>query len=120
MSSRHHSAQRKDCCRGEKHIGQDEKTSRFLFSLLSDLLSREVVVEEVRHMSQPGESVHKGFKNMKTLALQLYTVRDETARDFAGTLRRVSALGYTAVEFAGYGGLSLPHMPELLAETRLH
>jgi sugar phosphate isomerase/epimerase len=56
---------------------------------------------------------------MKTLALQLYTVRDETARDFAGTLRRVSALGYTAVEFAGYGGLSLPRMQELLAETGL-
>ena len=56
---------------------------------------------------------------MNTIALQLYTVRDETARDFAGTLRRVSELGYTAVEFAGYGGLSIPQMQELLAETGL-
>lgn len=54
-----------------------------------------------------------------TLALQLYTVRDETARDFAGTLKRVAALGYTAVEFAGYGGLSAQGMRDLLAETGL-
>lgn len=54
-----------------------------------------------------------------TIALQLYTVRDETARDFAGTLRRVAALGYTAVEFAGYGNLSVPQMQGLLAETGL-
>lgn len=52
-----------------------------------------------------------------TIALQLYTVRDETAKDFAGTLRRVAALGYTAVEFAGYGDLSSQQMRELLAET---
>src|SRR5437660_8408838 len=54
-----------------------------------------------------------------TIALQLYTVRDETAQDFAGTLRRVAALGYTAVEFAGYGGLSIQQMQELLDETGL-
>ena len=54
-----------------------------------------------------------------TIALQLYTVRDETAKDFAGTLRRVAALGYTAVEFAGYGDLSIQQMQTLLAETGL-
>jgi hypothetical protein len=33
---------------------------------------------------------------MRTLpvALQMYTVRDEAARDFAGTLRQVAAMGY--------------------------
>ncbi|GHO47501.1 sugar phosphate isomerase/epimerase family protein [Ktedonospora formicarum] len=56
---------------------------------------------------------------MSIIALQLYTVRDETARDFAGTLRRVSELGYPAVEFADYGGLSIPQMQALLAETGL-
>src|SRR5438128_2260775 len=53
------------------------------------------------------------------IALQLYTVRDETARDFAGTLHRVAAMGYTAVEFAGYGGLSAKEMNTLLSETGL-
>ncbi len=57
--------------------------------------------------------------NTDAVALQLYTVRDETARDFAGTLRRVAALGYKAVEFAGYGGLSAAQQRDLLAETGL-
>lgn len=37
------------------------------------------------------------------IALQLYTVREHTATDMLGTLRQVAALGYHAVEFAGYG-----------------
>ena len=53
------------------------------------------------------------------VALQLYTVRDETQRDFAGTLRRVAQIGYDGVEFAGYGGLTSQGMAALLAETGL-
>jgi len=40
------------------------------------------------------------------VALQLYSVRDETAKDFAGTLAKVAAIGYKGVEFAGFGGLT--------------
>ena len=40
------------------------------------------------------------------IALQLYTVRENTARDMPATLRQLADMGYTAVEFAGYGGLS--------------
>lgn len=54
------------------------------------------------------------------VALQLYTVRDEAARDFAGTLRRVAEIGYPGVEFAGYGNLTAPELVALLAETGLH
>jgi sugar phosphate isomerase/epimerase len=53
------------------------------------------------------------------IALQLYTVRDETVRDFAGTLRQVAALGYRAVECAGYGNLSAPELLALCKETGL-
>src|SRR5579863_861375 len=53
------------------------------------------------------------------VALELYTVRDESQRDFAGTLRRVAEMGYPGVEFAGYGGLSEQDMTALLAETGL-
>lgn len=53
------------------------------------------------------------------VALELYTVRDETARDFSGTLRRVGQLGYPGVEFAGYGNLTSQEMVALLAETKL-
>jgi sugar phosphate isomerase/epimerase len=34
------------------------------------------------------------------VALQLYTVRDLTAQDFVGTVRKVAALGYPAIETA--------------------
>lgn len=53
------------------------------------------------------------------MALQLYTVRDEAAKDFAGTMRRVAQAGYTAVELAGYGGLDAPDLRALLDETGL-
>jgi sugar phosphate isomerase/epimerase len=42
---------------------------------------------------------------MLPISLQLYTVRDLTAKDFAATVREVSKIGYRAVELAGYGNL---------------
>ena len=53
------------------------------------------------------------------IALQLYTVRDETEKDFIGTLRRVAEIGYPAVEFAGFGGLSAKELRGVLAELNL-
>ena len=53
------------------------------------------------------------------IALQLYTVREEAARDFLGTLRRVAELGYRAVEFAGYGGVPAPELRARLDEYGL-
>ena len=54
------------------------------------------------------------------IALQLYTVRDEMQKDFLGTLRRVAAMGYTAVEFAGdFGKLSARELKHVLAELNL-
>lgn len=52
-------------------------------------------------------------------SLQLYTVRDQTARHFQETIRQVAALGYTGVEFAGYGDLPASELAALLQETRL-
>jgi sugar phosphate isomerase/epimerase len=37
------------------------------------------------------------------LAVQLYTVRDLTKTDFAGTMKKIAAIGYKNVELAGYG-----------------
>lgn len=52
------------------------------------------------------------------VALQLYTVRDETAKDFAGTVRKVAEMGYEGIQFAGRG---LPHdeMKALVSELGL-
>jgi sugar phosphate isomerase/epimerase len=39
------------------------------------------------------------------LAVQLYTLRDQIAQDFAGTVEQVAQVGYAGVEMAGYGNL---------------
>lgn len=43
--------------------------------------------------------------HMQSSAIQLYTLRDLTAKDFAGTMKAVAKLGYKFVETAGYGDL---------------
>ncbi len=43
---------------------------------------------------------------MATISLQLYSVREDCAQDFLGTIRKVAEMGYPAVEFAGYHGHS--------------
>lgn len=44
----------------------------------------------------------KGWIRMKNIALQLYSIKELTSVDFLGTLEKVSKVGYTGVEFAGY------------------
>ncbi len=53
-------------------------------------------------------------------AIQLYSVRQELETDgFPAILKKLSAIGYTGVEFAGCGGLSAPEMKALLEENKL-
>ena len=44
------------------------------------------------------------------IALQLYTLRERTARDMVATLRDLAEIGYRTVELAGYGGLTAPDL----------
>ena len=53
------------------------------------------------------------------ISLQLYTVREETARDMPDTLRKVAEIGYPAVEFAGYGGLTPQEVKTILDDLGL-
>jgi sugar phosphate isomerase/epimerase len=53
------------------------------------------------------------------ISLQLYTLREETARDMPGTLRKISGIGYPAVEFAGYGGLAPQDLKTILDDLGL-
>lgn len=53
------------------------------------------------------------------IGLQLYTVRDDLAKDFKGTLRQVAAMGYEGVEFAGYGDIPAEEMKALLDELKM-
>ena len=53
------------------------------------------------------------------LSAQLYSVRDYTEQDFVGTLKALSEMGYTGVEFAGYGGISAKEMLKNLKDLNL-
>jgi sugar phosphate isomerase/epimerase len=53
------------------------------------------------------------------VALQMYTVRDEAAKDFTGTLRQAAEMGYAGVELAGTGGLSAPDLKKVLGDLGL-
>ncbi len=54
------------------------------------------------------------------VGLQLYTVRDDMAKDFKGTLQQVKALGYDGVEFAGLFGHSPAEIKAMCAEIGLN
>lgn len=58
-------------------------------------------------------------KSMQKIGLQLYTLRQAMADDFAGTLQKVSELGYTEVEFAGYYNQAPQRVASLLKELGL-
>ena len=51
--------------------------------------------------------------------IQLYTVREALQRDFPGTLHKLGKIGYTGVEFAGYGGYAAKDLKKLLDECGL-
>jgi sugar phosphate isomerase/epimerase len=48
------------------------------------------------------------------IALQLYSVRENCARDLPGTLGAVARMGYAGVEFAGYYGRSAQELRAML------
>lgn len=56
---------------------------------------------------------------MLPIGLQLYSVRTEMERDFAGTLKKVAEMGYEGVEFAGLFDRSPAEVKELLAQNGL-
>ena len=53
------------------------------------------------------------------IAVQLYTLRAETARDLPGTLSKVSGAGYRAVELAGLPAIEPERLHDLLAAEQL-
>lgn len=53
------------------------------------------------------------------IALQLYSVREDCARDLPGTLKAVAEMGYEGVEFAGYYGRSARELRRMLDELGL-
>ena len=52
----------------------------------------------------------------KPISIQLYTVREECARDFPATLREIASIGYKGVEFAGLHGMAAKDIAALIHE----
>ena len=53
------------------------------------------------------------------VALQLYSVRDDAAKDFAGTLKKVKEMGYDGIEFAGFGGMDASEVKKIVDDSGL-
>ncbi len=53
------------------------------------------------------------------IAIQLYSVRDDMAKDFEGTLKKIKAMGYDGVEFAGTFGKSAAEIKKMCADIGL-
>ncbi len=58
-------------------------------------------------------------RKLSKIGVQLYTVRNEMAKDFEGTLAQVAAIGYTQVEFAGYYNRTPQQVKDALAKYKL-
>ena len=54
------------------------------------------------------------------IGVQLYSVRDDMAKDFKGTLKKVKELGYDGVEFAGLFGNTPEQVKAMCAEIGLN
>jgi len=54
-----------------------------------------------------------------SIAVQLYSVREFTEKDFAGTVRKIAAMGYAGVETAGFPGTTAKAAGGLFKELGL-
>ena len=53
------------------------------------------------------------------IALQLYTLRDDLAQDYAGVVKRIADMGYVGVEPAGFPGMTPQAAGQLFKELGL-
>lgn len=53
------------------------------------------------------------------VGIQLYTVRDQMAADFDGTIAKVASIGYKEIEFAGYFGRTPQQVRAVLDKNNL-
>ncbi|NLC58398.1 MAG: sugar phosphate isomerase/epimerase [Armatimonadetes bacterium] len=67
----------------------------------------------------PDVDAARSRRQQPRIGLQLYSVRDDCARDLPGVLKAVAAMGYQGVEFAGYYGRSAEELRKLLDENGL-
>jgi len=55
----------------------------------------------------------------RPVAYQIYSAREEAEKDLLGVLKKIAAMGYDGVEFAGFYGHGAPEIRGMLEETGL-
>lgn len=66
------------------------------------LLIATVLVCAISCTSKQDATSEKKAPEKKEIALQLYSLRDDIQKDYAGTIQKAGEMGYTAVEAASY------------------
>lgn len=84
-------------------------------SLMTALL---VLLISVPSLAQ-GPAQRQNRQRPMRIGLQLYSVREDCAKDLPGVLKAVAQMGYEGVEFAGYYGRSAEELKKLLDENKL-
>lgn len=56
---------------------------------------------------------------MSKIGVQLYTLREQLEQDFVGTLKKVSDVGFRAVELHSYGGMTAEALRQVLDDLDL-
>jgi sugar phosphate isomerase/epimerase len=96
----------------KKPILETDLTRREFVGALGGLLASTGLPTESAAHSAAG-------KKLGRIGLQLYTVRDEMKKNFAGTIARVAQIGYKEVEFAGYFDHSARSVRDTLRQNGL-
>jgi len=88
---------------------------------LKSLLSSLIASNGSARYHYGGETVERRRTKMRKIpvALQLYSVREDCAKDLVGTLKAVAEMGYEGVEFAGYHGRSAQELRKILDDLGL-
>ena len=67
----------------------------------------------------PTIAIQAQGRKVNRIGLQLYSLRNEMASDFDGTLQKVADLGYKEMQFAGYHGRSPEQVKKILDQLGL-
>jgi sugar phosphate isomerase/epimerase len=63
--------------------------------------------------------IEGGRRSMEKIALQLYSIKELTEKDFLGTLKKVAEVGYAGVEFAGFFNTPARELRKVLDDLNL-
>jgi sugar phosphate isomerase/epimerase len=95
------------------------KSTRRQFLKDSATVSAAAAVVTPRVQAAPAPQLTSALPWGSRIGLELYTVRDQLAADFEGTLAKIAAIGYTEVEPVGYNDMPPDRFRALLDRLKL-